>query len=393
MKVLHCVPSVGLIYGGPSVSVLDLANSLGSLGLEVDIVTTNLNGSSILDVPLFTWLEEKNYRIQYFPALYFKDYKISFSLAFWLYKNIHSYDVINSHAIFSLSNIPCYLFSFLNQKISVIHPHGMLDGWALNYKSWKKSPYYTLIEKPALKSAQAIRVLTSSEDQNIKSLAIETPTYLIPNGLDPQIFINRINPAIFYEKFPQTRDKHLVLFLGRIDPKKGLDLLAPAFAKVNQEFPNTHLVIAGPDNVGYLPTVKKIFKNLECLDAVTFTGMLTGDMKYAALSVASIYIAPSYSEGFSMSILEGMASGLPCIFTTACNFPEAKEAQVAKVVEVNQEEITEALLWCLSNEEAAKEMGQKARQFILENYTWDKIAVKLVEVYRSIIENHSKQIR
>jgi glycosyltransferase involved in cell wall biosynthesis len=94
-----------------------------------------------------------------------------------------------------------------------------------------------------------------------------------------------------------------------------------------------------------------------------------------------------------MSILEGMSSGLPCIFTTACNFPEAQEAQVAKVVEVNQEEITEALLWCLSNEEEAKEMGQKARQFILENYTWNKIAIKLIEVYGSIIENHSKQIR
>jgi glycosyltransferase involved in cell wall biosynthesis len=121
--------------------------------------------------------------------------------------------------------------------------------------------------------------------------------------------------------------------------------------------------------------------------------MLTGEMKYSALSAASIYIAPSYSEGFSMSILEGMSSGLPCIFTTACNFPEAQEAQVAKVVEVNQEEITEALLWCLSNEEEAKEMGQKARQFILENYTWNKIAIKLIEVYGSIIENHSKQIR
>jgi glycosyltransferase involved in cell wall biosynthesis len=269
----------------------------------------------------------------------------------------------------------------------------MLDVWALNYKSWKKNPYYALIEKPALKLAKAIRVLTVSEAQNVQLLAIETPTYLIPNGIDPQIFINRINPAIFYEKFPQTYNKHLVLFLGRIDPKKGLDLLASAFAKIYQQFPDTHLVIAGPDNVGYLSTVKNYFQDLGCSDTVTFTGMLTGEMKYSALSAASIYVAPSYSEGFSMSILEGMASGLPCIFTTACNFPEAKEAQVAKVVGVNQEEITEALLWCLSNKEEAKEMGQKARQFILENYTWDKIAVKLVEVYRTLIENHPKQIR
>lgn len=115
-------------------------------------------------------------------------------------------------------------------------------------------------------------------------------------------------------------------------------------------------------------------------------------MKYSALASASIYIAPSYSEGFSMSILEGMASGLPCIFTTACNFPEAKEAQAAKVVEVNVEEITEALSLCLSHPQEAKEMGLRAREFILNNYTWDKIAGSLISVYQEIISKKNQNV-
>jgi glycosyltransferase involved in cell wall biosynthesis len=268
----------------------------------------------------------------------------------------------------------------------------MLEPWALSYKANKKKLFY-ILEKPAINKAGGIQVLATPEKNSVKTLNLKPPLFLIPNGIFAKKFESLPPASLFLEKFPETKDRKLILFLGRIDPKKGLDLLSSAFAKVNQQFPNTHLVIAGPDNVGYLPTVKNHFRDLGCLDAVTFTGMLTGEMKYSALSAASIYIAPSYSEGFSMSILEGMSSGLPCIFTTACNFPEAQEAQVAKVVEVNQEEITEALLWCLSNEEEAKEMGQKARQFILENYTWNKIAIKLIEVYGSIIENHSKQIR
>ena len=166
-----------------------------------------------------------------------------------------------------------------------------------------------------------------------------------------------------------------------------MDLLAPAFSEIYQKFPNTHLIIAGPDNIGFMPTAKQYFNQANCLEAVTFTGMLKGELKYSALAAADLYVAPSYSEGFSMSILEGMASGLPCIITTGCNFPEAEEAQAAKIVPINAKAISEAMYWRLSDPEDAKQMGSRARQFILENYTWDATASKLIESYQAIIEN------
>ena len=265
-------------------------------------------------------------------------------------------------------------------------PHGMLEPWALAYKSWKKTPYFKLIEKPALQGASAIQMLASTEATNVKKLGLKSPLVIIPNGIYQEDFQDLPSPEIFYQQFPETRHKRSIIFLGRIDPKKGLDLLAIAFGTVHAQFPETHLILAGPDNIGFSPTVKGYFSEVNCLEAVTFTGMLTGSLKYAALAAADIYVAPSYSEGFSVSVLEGLTSGLPCIITTGCNFPEAGIEKAALVVDINAKKITDALLWCLVNPEEAKQIGDRARQFIFENYTWDKIANKMKKVYCDILQ-------
>ena len=152
-----------------------------------------------------------------------------------------------------------------------------------------------------------------------------------------------------------------------------------------QTHENTPLVVAGPDSIGFLPNVKVFFDKAQCAHQVTFTGMLSGDLKWSALAVAQAYVAPSYSEGFSISILEGMSSGLPCVITTGCNFPEAAKANAAKVVDIQADAIAQALIEFLSDPLAAKVMGDRARQFVLDHYTWDSIAAQLIEVYTAIL--------
>jgi glycosyltransferase involved in cell wall biosynthesis len=385
MKVLHVIPGVGSVYGGPSLSVLSLVEYQTRQGMAVDVVTTNMNGPQQLDVPTQTWVAEKGYRIQYFPCWYLQDYKISISLAQWLKLHVQDYDIVNTHAIFSHANLAAYQTCQRDRVPYIMHPHGMLEPWTLRYKKWKKQPYYQFIEKPALEQASAIRVLATTEVENLQQLGIQTPLALIPNGISAEILATTSDSFLFYQSFPATIDKTLILFLGRIDPKKGLDLLAQAFAQAYQEFPHIHLVIAGPDNIGYLDTVKQFFATQQCLHAVTFTGMITGTLKAAALATADIYVAPSYSEGFSMSVLEGMQAGIPCIITTGCNFPEADEARVAHVVEINADAIANALINCLKDPTAAKAMGDRARQFVQKNYTWDKISSDLIQVYQKVL--------
>lgn len=389
MNILIVIPALGNVYGGPSKSTVELAQTIGSRGVSVDIVATNANGDRTLDVPLHTWIQEKYYRIQYFHYWNLLDYKLTFSLTTWLFQNVSNYDLVHTNAIFSYPVLPAYWACKLRRVPYIITPHGMLEPWALAYKSWKKKLYFNLLEKPALQNASAVQMLASTEAERIQELNLKTPLVIVSNGIHCSNFEKLPDVELFYQHFPQTRNKKLILFLGRIDPKKGLDLLANAFAKVREQFPHTHLIIAGPDNIGFLSTAKSYFVYSNCYEAVTFTGMLTGSIKYAALAAANIYVAPSYSEGFSISVLEGMAAGLPCVMTVACNFPEAALAQAARVVNIDANEIANALIQYLTNPQQALEIGNRARQLIFNHYTWEQIATKMIEVYTKIINQET----
>lgn len=389
MKILMAIAAVGKVFCGSAKIVLELAQAIGNLGHEVDIVTTPANGSTNLDVPLHQWINEKSYRIQYFPYWDVADYKISFSLTKWLFQHVSDYDLVHTNGVFSYPVLQANWACQFKKVPYIMTPHGMLEPWAMAHKGKKKRLYYELFEKPALQKAAAIQITGSPEANSITSYGIKTPMMFVPNGIYRHDYETQIDQQVFYQEFPHTRNKTLIIFLARVDPKKGLDLLATAFSQVYVQFPQAHVIVAGPDNTGFLPTAQKYFTEAGCLEAVTFTGMLTGNMKYAALAAASIYVAPSYSEGFSMSVLEGMASGLPCVITTGCNFPEATIAQVAYVVDIDAEAIANALIKCLSNPQQAKAMGDRAREFIFANYTWEQSAQKLNKGYKTIVTEYS----
>ncbi|GAP97588.1 glycosyltransferase [Leptolyngbya sp. NIES-2104] len=380
MRVLVVAPYVATTYGGPGKVVVELTQALAQFDIEVDLVTTNANVDTPLDVPLQVWHDREGYRVQYFPSWNQQDLIWSTSLLTWLFQHVREYDIVHTHCLFmpiaSATNWICRW----HRVPFVMTPHGMLEPWALSQKAWKKRLYYTAIEQPTLKQAKAIHVLTPIEAGQVKSLGLNQ-TVVVPNGIHRREFESLPDVELFYQQFPQTRDKVLILFLGRLDPKKGLDLLAPAFAAIHQQFPQTHLVVAGPDLIGYLPTAQTFFADLNLTEQVTFTGMLSGKLKLSALAAASVYVCPSYSEGFSMSVLEGMAAGLPCVVTEACNFAEA--AQVAYIVQATSSAIADALSQAIVVHSDARHTGYQAQQFVFQNYTWERSAAKLLKAYRT----------
>jgi len=384
VKVLMVIPYLAPSYGGTSKVVIELANSLGQMNQSVDVVTTTASGTERLDVMTGDWVEQNNIRVRYFPTWYRNDLIFSPALLLWLSRHLKEYDVVHTHTLFSPLITLVHRLCRWNKVPYIITPHGMLQPWALAYKGRKKRVYYQALEKVDLQLASAVHVLASSEVEDVHSLGIKQ-SLRVPNGIHPDDFVSPPAPEAFYHHFPQTRNQRLILFLGRIDPKKGLDLLAQAFSQVRACVPDAHLVVAGPDSIGFMPTVQNYFAQAKCLDAVTFTGMLTGELKQAALAAATAYVAPSYSEGFSMSVLEGMASGLPCVITTGCNFPEAATHSAAKVVDIDASAIGGALVECLQ-ESTAKTLGDRAKAFILQHYTWEQSAKKLIQAYSSILQ-------
>lgn len=384
MRILIFTPYIGANYGGIGKAVEGIAGGLANQNINVDVITTDANNLEKILTPLNIWTNENKYRIRYFPCWHKNDFVWSWQLIYWLICNLHKYDLVHTHTVFapivSLINFLCHI-----KRIPyVVTPHGMLEPWALSYKAGKKRFYYNFIEKKILQRASAVHVIANLEAKNVKSLGFNHLA-IVNNGIYRHEFTTLPDAEVFYQQFPATRNKHVILFLGRIDPKKGLDLLASAFAQVKSKFSNAHLVVAGPNSIGYLTTVQNYFAQAGCKDAVTYTGMLTGTLKYAALAAANLYVAPSYSEGFSISILEAMAAGKPSIITTGCNFPEAAHAKAAYIVDININAVANALIECLNYPEQAQKIGARARELIMQNYTWESAAQKLVEVYKTIL--------
>lgn len=385
MKILMTIPAVGPVYGGTSKAVLELSQALGRAGVAVDVATTNLNGETPLDVPTDRWVEAEGYRIRYFAHAGGAKYVFNNALLNWLNTALDDYDLIHHNTIFAPMISLAAWHCRKRKKPYVMTPHGMLDAWALRYKAWKKKPYFACIEKPLLNAARGIQTITSIESGQVEKLGIRATPFLVPNGVHTETDAAPATDELFFETFPHLKGKRIILFLSRIDPKKGLDRFVPAFARVRKTIPDAALVIAGPDLVNYKPVVEGFLAEHGCADAALFPGMLGGDLKRSALAAADLYILPSYSEGMSMSILEAMACGLPCVFTTGCGFPEAGAARAARVVEPEIEPLAGAVADLLAQPDDARAMGDRARNFIEANYTWRRAAEKMRAAYETML--------
>ncbi len=264
----------------------------------------------------------------------------------------------------------------------VISAHGMLDPWALQQKRWKKAAYFQLIEKKSLRSAACLHALTRAEATAYSQLAPGVPIAVVPNGITvPPV----ADPEDFFRRYPLLRDKQLVLFLGRIHRKKGLDILARAWRTISADYPQAHLVLAGPDSEGGRLATEREIEALRIADKVTFTGMLTGNEKWGALQAARLFVLPSYSEGLSVSVLEAMAMGRPVLITEQCHVDGVQENNCGWQIQPTVRDLESALhdFFALSGHAAAS-MGENGRCLVRDSYNWTSVGRRMSQLYQWI---------
>lgn len=260
----------------------------------------------------------------------------------------------------------------------LISAHGMLDPWALRQKKWKKSLYSQVFERRNLTLAACLRAMTVNEAEQYRRFGLSNPIAIIPNGVDIPA---NVTSGLFLERYPALRGKTIVLFLGRIHPKKGLLPLCLAWSAVQRQFADAHLVIAGPDCEDTVTALHRIIEEQGIQQSVTFAGLLTGLVKWSAYAAATIFTLPSYSEGFSVSVLEALGSGVPVLITEACYFPEVKTVNagwtIAQVAEI-QAALTTALATPLA---LIHKMGANGAALVAEKYSWPRIASQFADLY------------
>ena len=297
--------------------------------------------------------------------------------------------MIHIHGLWHYPQYAAYKAAKKAKKPYIITIHGVLEPWALKHKGTKKKIFMNLIQRKILREATILHAITDSEKDQIRKLGLKNHIAVIPNGIGiNNNNNNNISSQENLEKnYPIIKGKKIILFLGRIHPIKGLDILVRSFNKIILNHNDVILVIAGPDNEGYKTKIIKILKSGAIQDKVVFTGMLNEPQKIAALSRADILVLPSYSEVRGIVVLEAMASGLPVVITTTCNFPEVEQAGAGIIIEPDIEQLTLALEKLLNDKQLRIQMGLKGKKLVLENYTWDKIARQMINLYKQIIES------
>jgi glycosyltransferase involved in cell wall biosynthesis len=264
-------------------------------------------------------------------------------------------------------------------KPYILSAHGMLEPWALANKRLKKLVYATLVEHNNVSRAACLHALTRAEVDHFISFGARSPIAVIPNGVE----VPRTKDAsLFLNHFPELKGKRIILFLARLHPKKGLDLLFNAWKALATTWPEAHLVIAGPDFEGTRANLERLtsFHRLE--HQILFAGMLNEPMKWSALAAAECFVLPSYSEGLSVGVLEAMGMGAPVIITEPCNMPEVQDHQAGWLIQANLRQLTEALDQFLRNTDLQNRgLGSNGARFVASRCNWSTIATQMADIY------------
>ena len=353
----------------------------------MDVATTDDDGAGRhTGDPLGTLQDQDGFRvIQFRKQTEF--YKLSLPLARWVCRHVTDYDVIHVHALFSHAPTSAATHARSRDIPYVVRPLGVLNHWGMKHRRpGFKSLSFRFRELPLLRSAAAIHYTSRQEMQEAESIGAPSRGVTVPLGIDLEPFCQCPNPSLFLETFPSLRNRKLLLFLSRVDPKKGFDLLLPAMEVVRLSHPDSRLVIAGSGAPGYEQQLRRDVSARGLSEMVVWAGFLKGDLKHSALAAATAYILPSHSENFGIAAVEALAAGVPSILTPGVAVAEGlRELGAALVADPAPEAIASAVNVIFSSPEAALQLGMRGRAHALMEFSMDTMGARLAGLYARIL--------
>ena len=384
MKVLHVIPSLSPQDGGPSFAMPLIARGLDISGVQVDVATTE--GS-----------RERRTNQNGVNVLYFRRqsefYKVSLPLSRWLSEHIRDYDLVHIHGLFSYSSYTAATLAAKKGVPYIIRPLGVLNRWGMqNRRKWLKRFSFSFIELRIIRNAAAIHYTSQQEKLQAEEAGVRNESVVIPLGVDLSGFRELPGPEPFYEKFPHARYRDIILFLSRLDPKKGLDLLLCAFADVHRHNASKLLVIAGDGDDQFVNGLRRLSEELGTANSILWTGFLAGDDKLTAMATASLFVLPSYSENFGIALVEAMAAGLPCVMSDQVGIADdAKEYDAGLVVPCETEALASAMKRLIDDPELRGCLSINARRLVDDRFSLETMTDSLMRLYGQVLSGRATE--
>ena len=370
MKVSHCIASIDKNAGGTTTACVDLLKSQHEI-IALELYT--LNSSHPIEISL------KNLKI-FSENPSFLDYSISLGKQLLKSKS----NLFHGHGLW---NLPIHQMASIARKKRipyVISTHGMLEPWSLKQSKFKKNIAMNLYQHKDLKDATCLHATGVMEMESIRKLGYKNPIADIPNGIN-------------IHDYPQKQyvigtTKKTILFLSRIHPKKGIEILINAWQLLNTSAKENWCVkIAGNGEDDYINQLSTLIKEKGLTDNITIIGSKFGAEKIATYHEANLFVLPTYSENFGIVIAEALCCGVPVITTKGTPWEVLESYNAGKWIDIDEISLKEALESFMSKtDEELQEMGKNGRQLIVDNYSIESIAEKFILLYQWVLTGENK---
>ncbi len=389
LRVLLVIPGMHPKDGGPPRVVSGSALALAREGVSVEIATTGLLEEEAATRAAWPELAAAGIPLHIFPRTGPWAIGISPGLEAFARQRAGDFDILHIHCIWENALARAARAFHAAGKPYCVSAHGMLDRWQVRRSKAKKWVARTVFGiGRMLRDADAILYGSREEAGEGADLRLPGQSLVMPNGIIlPTAPADDSVRQSLLERFPALRDaSRTVLFFSRLHPKKGLDLLVDAFGRVKADFPGAALfAVAIPQDAAHEADVKARIAALQPANII-LTTELVGPLAKGVFAVADIFCLPSHQEGFSIAITEAAGAGMAMLITDKCHMPEIAESGAGLVVPDTVDGLEAGLRHMLALDPSQlRDMGRNAATLVAENYTWERVALKLIAAYRGLL--------
>lgn len=379
MHVIHVISGIDAALGGPVAALVGLACAQAADGMQVTVAPVVRSSTLPATAGIL-----KDAGVQVIPLIGSNSpLKQRLSSQRLLRQLLQTGDVVHIYGLWEpIQHRAASICRELGRPY-IFEPCGMLDQWALR-RSWlKKKLYLALRLRRDLDHAAAIHVSTPWERDQTAGLGLRAPLVVVPAGVDLQEFEQLPPRGLFRAAHPGLMDKPVLMFLGRVFPGKGVEMLIPAVARMTNQ--DAMLAVVGPDAEGYTSSMKSLAEKLGVQHRVIFTGMARGRERIEALVDADLFCLPSAHENFGVAVLEAMAAGVPVVVSDQVGlWHDIDGARAGEAVPLDENRLATTLDRWLGSDSARREAGQRGRALAFERFTWDLIARQWKQAYTGL---------